>query len=174
MLNPSQADKIIRQHLPKFGSQRIALLDAYGAILDEEIRADRDMPGFDKALMDGIAIAYSAWKRGERTFVIQGIQSAGQNPKRLQSPHHCFEITTGSVIPHGCDTVVPVEQLTRKGDSPLFSKYPAPRGGSKERGVVTFERGETLRSADFYRGFGWKNAFKNKTKAQSRCDRNRG
>lgn len=153
MLTPTQADKIIRRHLPKFGSQRIALLDACGAILDEEIRADRDMPGFDKALMDGIAIAYSAWKKGERTFQIQGTQSAGQNPKCLQSPHHCFEITTGSVIPHGCDTVVPVEQLTKKGDRHFFieKKVPVtffqniqPQGSDQKKGALVLSKGARL------------------------------
>lgn len=153
MLTPIQADKIIRRHLPKFGSQRIALLDSYGTILDEEIRADRDMPGFDKALMDGMAIVWSAWKKGKRTFAIQGTQSAGQIPKRLKSPQYCFEITTGSAIPHGCDTVVPVEQLTKKGDRHFFidEKVPVtffqniqPQGSDHKKGTLLLSKGAGL------------------------------
>lgn len=153
MLTPTQADKIIRQNLPKFGSQRIALLDAYGAMLDENIYADRDMPGFDKALMDGIAIAWSAWKKGKREFQIQGTQSAGQSPKRLQSPQHCFEITTGSVIPYGCDAIVPVEQLSKKGDrhflidekGPVtFFQNIQPQGSDQKKGTLLLSKGVRL------------------------------
>jgi molybdopterin molybdotransferase len=116
MLTPTQADKIISKSLPKYTSQTISLNNSYGAILDEDVRADRDMPGFDKALMDGIAMDSAAWKKGRWTFTIQGVQSAGNKPLTLKSNKNCFEITTGSVLPKGCDCVVPVEQIVMKGN----------------------------------------------------------
>lgn len=122
MLTPLHADKIISQSLPKFKSQTVSLNDAYGAVLDEDIKADRDMPAFDKALMDGIAISYSAWKKGRREFTVQAVQSAGKPPHKLLSDLLCFEITTGSVIPHGCDCVIPIEKVVLIKENSAFGR----------------------------------------------------
>ncbi len=152
MLTPTQADKLITKHLPKFGSQTIALTDSYGSIIDENILADRDMPSFDKALMDGIAIQFDAWKKGPRTFQLQGVQSAGQAPKKLKSAQYCFEITTGSVIPVGCDTVIPIERVTiEKNQATIDSKAVIkefqniqPRGSDNTKGAVVLSKGARM------------------------------
>lgn len=85
------------------------LAEANDHILAENLIADRDQPAADRSSMDGIALAFKAWERGETAFEVQGIQAAGQAPQKLKSFKHCFEIMTGAVLPQGCDCVVPVE-----------------------------------------------------------------
>ncbi len=59
--------------------------------------------------MDGIAIARGG--EGRRRFRIAGIQAAGAPVLALASGADCIEVMTGAVMPHGCDTVVPIEQI---------------------------------------------------------------
>jgi molybdopterin molybdotransferase len=63
-------------------------------------------------MMDGIAIAFNAIEQGITSFVLEGIQRAGEPQKQLQHAHHALEVMTGAVCPQGTDTVIPYEQLT--------------------------------------------------------------
>ena len=83
-----------------------------GAVLRENIYAERDHPPFDRVAMDGIALASSAAVTGRRRFRLQGTQAAGDPAGTLDATENCLEVMTGAVLPHGCDTVVPVERLT--------------------------------------------------------------
>jgi molybdopterin molybdotransferase len=82
-----------------------------GAILRENVYAERDQPPFDRVAMDGIAIASVAWRAGRRAFRLQGTQAAGDPQIRLTATEGCIEAMTGAILPQGCDTVIPVEQL---------------------------------------------------------------
>jgi molybdopterin molybdotransferase len=62
-------------------------------------------------MMDGVALAASAAADGLRRFRLQGTQAAGDAPLTLTSPAHCIEVMTGAMLPAGCDSVVPVEQI---------------------------------------------------------------
>lgn len=82
-----------------------------GRILREPIKADRDLPPFNRVMMDGIAIAHSAWEEGIREFPIDGLQAAGAPVQELKERHHCLEVMTGSVLPAGSDCVLPYEKV---------------------------------------------------------------
>ena len=87
------------------------LSKAYGSVLAENIFADRDQPSTDRSSMDGIAISYSAWQKGIRTFRVSGMQRAGISQKTLRQKSHCWEVMTGAVIPKGADCIVPIEAV---------------------------------------------------------------
>jgi molybdopterin molybdotransferase len=61
--------------------------------------------------MDGIAVDSESLRRGQRRFRIQGTQAAGAPPLRLKSIDEAIEVMTGAILPHGCDNVIPYEQL---------------------------------------------------------------
>ena len=82
-----------------------------GRILREPIKADRDLPPFNRVMMDGVAIAQSAWEEGIREFPIDGMQAAGAPIQQLKNKHHCLEVMTGSVLPTGCECVLPYEEV---------------------------------------------------------------
>lgn len=111
MISPSQAEHLIEQQLTCLPIESLPLVQCVGAVLRENIYAERDHPPFDRVSMDGIAIDSSAVTTGQREFVIQGVQAAGDPPLTLTSSQHAIEIMTGAVLPRGCDAIVPVEQL---------------------------------------------------------------
>jgi molybdopterin molybdotransferase len=115
MTTVAQAEAMIAAHMPQYPSTRCALPAACGATLREEVHSDRDQPPFDRVTMDGIAIAFTAWAAGRRHFRAHGIQAAGQPALRLSDPSQCIEVMTGSLLPEGADTVVPVERLESDG-----------------------------------------------------------
>jgi molybdopterin molybdotransferase len=114
MITVSEATAIILAHTAEAGVEEVTIQDACGRILKETVRADRDFPPFNRVTMDGIAIAFQSWQKGERIFIIEGIQAAGQQQKQLISPLACIEVMTGAMVPLGTDTVIPYESLEIK------------------------------------------------------------
>jgi molybdopterin molybdotransferase len=114
MITVNQADQIIAGQIRPLAAQLRPLHACYGAVLQENVVADRDQPPFDKALVDGIAISLQAWQNGLLT--IEGTQAAGQKALRLKNKENgCIKIMTGAVVPRDCDGVVPVEMLSITG-----------------------------------------------------------
>lgn len=111
MLEPQAADKLIGAHLACLPIESLPVGQCGGAVLRENIYAERDQPPFDRVVMDGVALASSALLSGRRRFKVQATQAAGDPPGILASGEHCIEIMTGAVLPVGCDLVIPVERL---------------------------------------------------------------
>jgi molybdopterin molybdotransferase len=97
--------------MPEYGSTKLPLEKVAGQVLRQFIVAERDQPPFDRATMDGIAIAGKALQSGHRKFQVAGIQAAGQQQSRIVDSGHCLETMTGAVMPNGSDTMIPVERI---------------------------------------------------------------
>ncbi|HEY7890177.1 MAG TPA: molybdopterin molybdotransferase MoeA [Steroidobacteraceae bacterium] len=120
MLSPSQADELIAQHLTCLPIESLPLAQCAGAVLRENIYAERDQPPFDRVSMDGIALDSRSVRNGARRLRVQAMQAAGDPPLTLAGRDHCIEVMTGTVLPAGCDAVVPVERITlRDGEAEL-------------------------------------------------------
>jgi molybdopterin molybdotransferase len=111
MLDPQAAEQIIATHLAQLPIESLPVGQCAGAVLRENIYAERDQPPFDRVAMDGVALSSGATAFGRRRFRVQATQAAGDAPTALTSAQHCIEVMTGAVLPGGCDTVVPVESL---------------------------------------------------------------
>jgi molybdopterin molybdotransferase len=115
MLTPAEAEKLILETIVPFHREDCPLENAHGRALRSDLRADRDLPPFDRVTMDGYALRASAVAAGTRTFRIQGTQAAGMRPLTLAADTDaCVEIMTGAVLPEGADCVVPYEETVRK------------------------------------------------------------
>jgi molybdopterin molybdotransferase len=111
-LDPTAAGRLIGEHLVCLPIESLPVAQCAGAVLRENVYAERDQPPFDRVSMDGIALASSAPASDRRQFRIQGVQAAGEPPMTLLDTYHCIEIMTGAVLPAGCDCVVPIERVT--------------------------------------------------------------
>src|SRR6202790_3699645 len=111
MIEPGAAETLISEHLACLPIESLPVGQCAGAVLRENIYAERDQPPFDRVAMDGVALASSARAGGRRRFRLQATQAAGEPPVALTSDENCIEVMTGAVLPGGCDTVVPVERL---------------------------------------------------------------
>ena len=111
MISPAEADALIGEQLTCLPIESLPLVQCTGAVLRENVYAERDQPPFDRVAMDGIAVASSVIAKGQRRLPIQAMQAAGDLPLALASDDQAIEIMTGAVLPAGCDAIVPVEQL---------------------------------------------------------------
>ena len=150
MLTPAEAEAAIAAVLEPVLQEYQALADSAGRVLRSPILAERDAPPFDRVTMDGIALHFQdGIPRGYR---VAGVQAAGTPALCLQSPDECFEVMTGAVLPGGCDTVVPIEQvrlldglaLIREGYRPKPGLHVHRRGTDARAGAVLLEAGIRL------------------------------
>jgi molybdopterin molybdotransferase len=112
VLTPAEADRLIGQHLQCLPVESLPLAQCAGAVLRENIYAERDQPPYDRVAMDGVALHSEAASSGTRSFRIQAMQAAGDAPLALAARDNCIEVMTGAMLPSGCDSVVPVEELS--------------------------------------------------------------
>ena len=139
-ISVAAAEALIDAHMPRFGTERIALPRAQGRVLRQDIRADRDQPPFDRVMMDGIAIGHDATRTRYR---LAGTQLAGQVAMTLATPDDCLEVMTGAMLPQGADTVVPVESL-HKADGHVTLAT----GAVHATGQFVHRRGSDCREGD--------------------------
>lgn len=95
-------------------AEDVPLDGALGRVLAEDVRAEVDVPGFDRANMDGFAV------RAEDTFgaAEEAPMRLACNPESVPTgvapdgevgPGTATPIATGGMLPRGADAVVPVE-----------------------------------------------------------------
>src|SRR5579872_3642322 len=111
-MDPHAAEQLIGANLTHLPIESLPVGQCAGAVLRENIYAERDQPPFDRVAMDGIALDSNTVQHGTRRLQIQATQAAGDPPLALATPASCIEVMTGAVVPSGCDSVVPVEQIT--------------------------------------------------------------
>ncbi len=111
MLTTAEALEAVLAATPTFPTASVAATEATGRVLRQIVRAERNQPPFDRVMMDGIAIAWSDYDGGQRSFPIQAMQAAGDEVLSLESGQ-CIEIMTGASLPLNTNCIVPVEQLS--------------------------------------------------------------
>ena len=109
MISVSQAESLILSTVSELHSKHCPTSISVGEVLQESVVADRDFPPFDRVAMDGIAIMFDSWVSGQRIFVIQATQKAGDPPTDLTNPNHCIAVSTGASLPKGCTCIVKIE-----------------------------------------------------------------
>jgi molybdopterin molybdotransferase len=156
VLSPSHADELIGQHLTCLPIESLPLAQCAGAVLRENIYAERDAPPFDRVAMDGIAVDSASVLHGNRRLRIQATQAAGDPPLSLATPAGCIEVMTGAVVPGGCDCVIPVEQITvRSSEAEVRPDAPVEqwqnihrRGADTRQGALLLSTGTRLRAPE--------------------------
>ena len=112
MITFEEAYEIVLSQIRFFGVESVPLLQSIGRVLQEDLTSDRDMPPFNRVMMDGIAIKHSSDGHDNQSFRIEGVGAAGKPQLTLEHHDGCFEIMTGAILPEGTDTVIRYEDLT--------------------------------------------------------------
>ncbi len=115
MIEITNAIEIVKRETGVLAAERIALNDAVGRVLAEDIVADTDLPPFDRSQMDGFAVVASDSKNAPVTLKIVGESAAGRGWHHTMKPGEAVRIMTGAPVPTGADAVQRVE-LTRTPD----------------------------------------------------------
>jgi len=91
-------------------STQVALPNALGKILAHDIIASKNDPEFPTASMDGYAIRHQDISLG--ILKVLGDNPAGNDEQRVLQQGECIKTFTGSKMPQGSDTLIPIENVT--------------------------------------------------------------
>jgi putative molybdopterin biosynthesis protein len=126
LLSLDEARRIVLDRVPKAGQEIVPLERAFGRVLDERVVSNVDVPGFDRAAMDGYALrsAETLEAREDRpvAFALVGVVPMGKMPEIVVKPGEAVEVSTGSMMPSGANAVAMVEHAEVEGESLLIRR----------------------------------------------------
>jgi molybdopterin molybdotransferase len=131
----------------------LALLEAHGCVLAEDVAAPADIPAFPNSAMDGYAVAAEDGVAGARVDVV-GESAAGAPSAEVVAPGRAVRIMTGAMVPEGTGAIVPVEHVEESGESVTVRVAAAPgahvRGPGEDvaAGTVVVAAGARLGAAE--------------------------
>ncbi|WP_117594820.1 molybdopterin molybdotransferase MoeA [Haloprofundus halophilus] len=114
-------ERLLAAVSPHERTERLALEAADGRALAETVTAARDVPGYDRAAMDGYAVraedTFGASGRSPTVLRLVAADDGGdESDETPVNPGEAVRVHTGSELPDGADAVVMVEQTERVGD----------------------------------------------------------
>jgi len=126
-----------------YKTKKLYLVDALGYVLAEDIVADHNSPEFPTSAMDGYAIIHEDMTLG--TLKVGSINPAGSALKEEVIGGTCIKTFTGSLMPHGADTLIPIENVEVDGDQ-IIIKEEVPQGFSVREVGENYTKGQLLLS----------------------------
>jgi molybdenum cofactor synthesis domain-containing protein len=154
MITVDQALNIVLSNIAPLGTEAIELDDALGRVLAQDIRADLDLPPFDRARMDGFAVRSADVAAAPVTLRVIGEVAAGASFDREVGTGQAVKIFTGAPMPHGADAVQMIEVTTESGDQVLIKEpvtpgqFVTPRASEVEAGKLIAEQGAEIGPAE--------------------------
>jgi molybdopterin molybdotransferase len=135
------------EHPIVLGKVIVPLEEAQGRVLAEDIFADRDVPPFPRATMDGYAC-----RREDLPGPLTVLESipAGRVPDHPVGKQQCSKIMTGGMVPDGADCVIMQEHVRIETDGRIVStasetdSYIHPRGQDLKEGDLLLSAGTRL------------------------------
>ncbi|ELY44658.1 molybdopterin biosynthesis protein [Natronorubrum sulfidifaciens] len=117
LASPEAAREAIDSLSLEGGIDRVTLEEARGRVLVARLEAELDVPGFDRASLDGYALrareTFGADEADPARLEVVGAVHAGEEPTIDLEDGQAVEISTGAVMPSGADAMVPVERTDR-------------------------------------------------------------
>jgi molybdopterin molybdotransferase len=148
----------IDRHAARLGAESVLLEEACGRTLAAEVIAPLDVPGFDRAAMDGFALrgaeTAGATEYNPLEFRVLGQSMPGEPFAGDLLPRSAVRIMTGAPIPDGVDSVVPAEYATENAGQIVVTRPVAPgqhvghRGEDLQAGSTALGAGRRLRPQD--------------------------
>jgi molybdopterin molybdotransferase len=126
VVSVSTAIEEIRNLAVRRGDETVNLVDALHRILAEDIRADGDIPGFTRSVVDGYAVRAADTTGSSDTipsiFPLRGRVSMGVSAGTHIKSGECIYVPTGGILPEGADAVVMIEHAEPIGKEILVKK----------------------------------------------------
>jgi molybdopterin molybdotransferase len=157
----AQALSWLDAQLQELPSEDVQLREAAGRVLATPIVSDIDVPGFDRATMDGYAVVAGSTE-GATAYNRVALRTVGDampgSPfgHRI-APGEAVRIMTGAPVPAGSDAVLPAESVETSDDVPALvyaidtvspGKNIGRRGEDIVRGTALLDAGRVLRPQD--------------------------
>ncbi len=131
IVSVSTAIEEVRNLAVRCGEESVPLIEAFHRILAQEVRADGDIPGFTRSVVDGFAVRSADTTGSSDTIpsmlTLLGRVAMGDAGHHLIQPGACIYVPTGGILPEGADAVVMIEHTEQLGEQVLVKK-PVARG----------------------------------------------
>jgi molybdopterin molybdotransferase len=121
-------------------AETVALIDALGRVLADDLHASGDVPPFDNSAMDGFAVTAGA---ADRVLEIVDESRAGAPAVSAVTATTAVRISTGAPLPPAAEAVVPVERARETAGS-VALLAPATPGQNVRRAGEDMRAGETV------------------------------
>ena len=132
-------------------SERVLLASALGRVLAEDVRAEVDVPGFDRSNMDGFAVRASdtfgvSEEEPIRLRLNDEVLATGIAPQIEVTSGTATTIATGGMLPRGADAVAPIEvtDADPEDDDYVLARAPRVPGAAVSFAGTDMGRGETV------------------------------
>ena len=103
-----------------YKTKKLYLVDALGYVLAEDVVADHNSPEFPTSAMDGYAIVHEDMTLGR--LKVGSINPAGSVVREKVLGGTCIKTFTGSLMPEGADTLIPIENVEVEGDEIIIKE----------------------------------------------------
>ena len=156
LMRTEDALRLLAERLtPVVDTEQVALRRAAGRVLAGDVCAQRSVPPYDNAAVDGFAVFFDDLRGdGATRLPVTGRIAAGHPLGREARPGEAIRIFTGAPMPNGPDTVLMQEDCTTDGEHVIIPpgiKRGANRrraGEDIEKGGVILRAGQRLRPQD--------------------------
>ena len=127
--------------IKNYKTKKVYLTDTLGYVLAEDIVTDHNSPEFPTSAMDGYALKHEDLALGR--LKISSINPAGSDLTDEVIGGCCIKTFTGSLMPAGADTLIPIENVTVKGDEIVINEE-VPYGFSVRAIGENYEKNQKL------------------------------
>jgi len=122
----SDAIAMVRRLAVRTEPEKVPVEDAFCRVLADDVRADVDIPGFTRSVVDGYAVR-AADTTGAGDAIPSMLTSSGRiamgaTTDRRVGAGECTYVPTGGILPDGADAVVMIEHTELFGDNVLVRK----------------------------------------------------
>lgn len=142
MISVDEAVACIAGSFKTLPPENIALTDACGRVLAENVAGTFDQPPHDVSAMDGYAVRTAGARVGS-TLTVIGDAPAGKPFSGTVGDLQAVRILTGGFVPSGADAVVIQEDVTRTNNLIRIGEAPKPGENIRGRGL-DFRAGDVL------------------------------
>jgi molybdopterin molybdotransferase len=139
----SEALQRVLAEAAPLATESIALDDALGRVLADDLAAKRTQPPADVSAMDGYAVRAGDVASAPVTLDLIGEVAAGHPFKGEVKAGQAVRIFTGGVLPAGADCVVVQEVTRREGDRVVIERSGI-KGKNIRRKGIDFNEGDVL------------------------------
>lgn len=154
MISVAEAQERLIAMIAPLGAEQVALSEALGRVLAEDVVARRTQPPWAVSAMDGYAVRAADVASVPTRLKVIGSVPAGRAYDGTVKAGEAVRIFTGAPVPEGADAIVIQEDTDRQGDlvevreGAPKGRYVRPAGLDFREGEVGLKAGRKLSVAD--------------------------
>jgi molybdopterin molybdotransferase len=127
--------------IPTLATQKLFITQALNRVLACDIVANHNLPDFPTSAMDGYAIRFEDQKLKQLKIIDKN--PAGSITESSVDSGTCIKTFTGSLMPQGSDTLIPIENVTVQDDTIIINEDVPKQFATRQIGE-SYKKGDIL------------------------------